>query len=397
MARLTEDVAKNLLRACGIPVPESTVVTSPFGADDAARFQDKPVVVKALVPVGRRGKAGAVQKAAGALEVEKKVNELLGSSVQGHIVERVLVEQAINIAQELYLAFTFGPTGARVLACRTGGVDIEEMYRRHGELVVEHTVDHSIGLRRHHCVELWRNTGVRGPLLVGLADFTVRSWEAFRRLDGFLLEINPLAVDDGGKLLAVGAMLAVDDAALFRHPELDGITAEAGPGWRLPSTRETAVAAADRDLSGGRARYIELDGEIGLFVAGGGAGLMIHDLMVALGGRPANHTDITPGRTPDKLIAAFDAILTHPKVKSLLVCVNVLQMARADVVVEALVRSLSTHHVDPRRFPVVVRVFGPGEDRARALASELAGIRYLPPGATIEEAVKLIVELSARI
>ncbi len=396
MARLTEDVTKNLLRACGIPVPDGTVVTSPFGADDAARFLDKAVMVKALVPAGRRGKIGGVQRAAGASDVKQKVDKILGSSVHGYVVERVLVEQAITIAQELYLAFTFGPTGARVLACRIGGVDIEDTQRRHGELVVEHAVDHTIGLRRHHGVDLWREAGVRGPLLVSLGDFTARLWAAFKRLDGVLLEINPLAVDEGGKLLAVGAMLSVDDAALFRHPELDGMRTDAGPGWRPPTIRETAVATADRDLSGGRTRYIELDGDIGLFVAGGGAGLMVHDLMLALGGRPANHTDITPGRTPDKLIAVFDAILTHPNVKSLLVCVNHLQMARADVVLEALVHSIGGHHVDPRGFPVVVRVFGPGEDRARALAAKIAGIRYLPHGASIEEAVKLIVELSAR-
>jgi succinyl-CoA synthetase beta subunit len=260
-----------------------------------------------------------------------------------------------------------------------------------------HSVDHVTGFRRHQCVDLWRRTGVRGSQLVDLSYFTLRLWETFREVDGFMLEINPLAVDESGHLWAVGAMLDVDDAAIFRHPDFARVPVDAGPGWREPTIRERAVGEADRALVGGRVRYIELEGEIGLFVAGGGAGLMIHDLLIAFGGRPANHTDITPGRSPDKLSAVFDAIFTQPHVKSLLVCVNYLQMVRADVVVEALVRSIADHHVTTERFPIVVRVFGPGEGNARILASQVPGIRYLPHGTDIEEAVRLIVDLTSRV
>jgi succinyl-CoA synthetase beta subunit/citryl-CoA synthetase large subunit len=362
---------------------------------DALQALGQSVIVKALVPTGRRGKVGAVQRAVGVLEAKQKADGILGSRVHGYVVEKVLVERAIKIAQELYLAFTFGPAGVRVLACRIGGVDVEETRLRHPEIVIEHAVDHITGLRRYHSIDLWQKAGASSLPLVKLADFTVRLWEAFRSLDALMLEINPLAVDEHGSLWAVGTMLSVDDAAIFRHPELMSVLGGGGPEWREPTIRERAVAIADRNLTGGRVRYIELDGEIGLFVAGGGAGLMIHDLLVTFGGKPANHTDVTPGRTPDKLGVVFDAILTHPRVTSLLVCVNHLQMARADVIVHALVDSLRKHRIDARRFPIVVRVFGPGEDDARALAAEVPGIRYLPRGASIEEAVRLIIDLPA--
>ncbi len=397
MARLTEDLTKDLLRKHGVRVPRGVVVTSSVGVEDILRTIGPQVVVKALVPAGRRGKAGAVQKAATAPDAQRIIDGMLGTKVHGHVVRQALVEQAIPIAHEFYAAFTFGPDGARVLASSRGGVDIEETHGEDPGAIVGHSVDHGTGLRRYHCVDLWRRAGVRGTPLVGLSDFTLRLWETFRDLDGFMLEVNPLAVDERGDLWAVGAMFDIDDAAMFRHPDLSTVPLDAGPGWREPTIRERAVGEANRASVGGRVRYIELEGEIGLFVAGGGAGLMIHDLLIAFGGRPANHTDITPGRSPDKLSAVFDAIFTQPHVKSLLVCVNYLQMVRADVILEALVHSVASHRIDAERFPIVVRVFGPGEDHARTLASQVPGIRYLPHGTDIEDAIRLIVDLSAHI
>lgn len=395
VARLTEDLAKVWLREAGVPVPAGRSATTLEEVAAVARSIGGPVVVKALIPTGRRGKAGAVLKADDPAAAARMGAKLLGSTILGHSVQRIFVEQAVSISRELYLSFTFTADGVRVLACREGGVEIEEIHRNHPELLVYHSVDHGVGLRPYHCVDLWARAGIRGMLLPKLAHLTQQLWNVFRKLDGTMLELNPIVVDEYGDLWVVGAMLSVDDAARFRHPEFAQIPPDVGGGWREPTERELAVAAANLKWPGGAVRYTELDGDIGLFLAGGGAGLLIHDLVLAYGGRPANHTDISPGRFPEKLQVVFDAILTNPRVRSLLVCVNYLQMVRANVVLEALVRSLVANRLDPRYFPVVVRVFGPGEENARAIAARVSGIRYLPRGTSIEEAVRLIVLLTS--
>jgi succinyl-CoA synthetase beta subunit/citryl-CoA synthetase large subunit len=184
-------------------------------------------------------------------------------------------------------------------------------------------------------------------------------------------------------------MLEVDDCALFRHPEWQapGVT---DAGGKVLSEREQAVLAADRKFAGGAIRYTELEGDIGLFVSGGGAGLLQHDLVVAAGGRPANHSDLSPASI-DKPAALFDAIFANPRVRGVLVGMNYLQLLPCTLVIEALLLSLRRNGIDPRRLPIVLRAFGPKEDEARALAATVPGLRYMPHGATLEEAVREIV------
>ena len=150
------------------------------------------------------------------------------------------------------------------------------------------------------------------------------------------------------------------------------------------------MAAANRKFPGGAIRYTELDGDIALFVSGGGAGLLQHDLVLAAGGRPANHSDLSPVASTDKPAALFDAMFANPNTKGLLVGFNFLQLAPCDLMIEALLLSIRRSGIDPRRFPIVVRLFGPREDEARRLASSMPGIRYVPHGASLAEAVREI-------
>jgi len=150
------------------------------------------------------------------------------------------------------------------------------------------------------------------------------------------------------------------------------------------------VIAADRKFAGGAIRYTELPGDIALFVSGGGAGLLQHDLVLAAGGRPANHSDLSPASV-DKPAALFDAIFRNPAVKGVLVGMNYLQLLPCTLIVEALLVSLKRNDVDPRRLPIVLRLFGPKESEARALAATVPGLRYMPPGASLADAVQAIV------
>jgi succinyl-CoA synthetase beta subunit/citryl-CoA synthetase large subunit len=160
---------------------------------------------------------------------------------------------------------------------------------------------------------------------------------------------------------------------------------------RKPTKGELAVEEANRTLPGGAVRYTELDGEIGLLVGGGGASLLVHDMILARGGRPANHTDSSPGPITEKLKVMLREVLSNPKTRGLLLAYNRLQMARCDVKIEALADALRQSGTDPRRFPIVVRLVGPAEQRARDLAAEFPGIEYLDDDASLDDAVERIV------
>ncbi|MBM3567435.1 MAG: hypothetical protein FJX46_01620 [Alphaproteobacteria bacterium] len=392
--RLTEDHAKAWLRGQGLPVPEGMAASSPAAvAEAAARFGGR-VAVKALIPAGRRGKAGGVALATTPSEAEAAAAALLGRSIAGHAVERVYVERAVAIVREFYLGFAFGSILPRVMACREGGVEIEQVHRDSPAAIATRDIDPARGLRPWEATALWTEAGISGPLLPKLARLTASLGEAFRAGDALMLELNPIALDAAETLTLVGAMVEIDDAALFRHPEWQSL--EAADLLQARNARERAVIAADRKFSGGAIRYTELDGDLALMVAGGGAGLVQHDLVVDLGGRPACHTDLSPAPTVDKPRALIDAMLSNPRVRGLLIGYNFLQMAPCDLVIEALVSVLREKAIDPRRFPIVVRLFGPKEAEARAIAATLPGIQYLPREASLSDAVRAALAAMAQ-
>ncbi len=384
--KLLEDHAKTWLRTRGLPLPEGRATGSAADAAAAAHALGGPVAVKALVAAGRRGKAGAVKLVQDADAAAAAAGAILGMEVAGQRPGRVYVEQAVEIAAELYVSFGFGRFAPQVVVSRRGGVDIEAVAR--GEILAA-DIDPQRGLPPWQAADLWERAGVESRLLPALASLSARLYDAFQAADALMLEINPLALTRDGSLSLVGAMMEVDDSALFRHPEWQQLGAEDAGGSVL-SERERAVIAADRKFAGGAIRYTELEGDIGLFVSGGGAGLLQHDLMIAAGGRPANHSDLSPASI-DKPAALFDAIFTNPRVRGVLVGMNYLQLLPCTLIIEALLLSLRRNRIDPRRLPIVLRAFGPKEDEARAMAASVPGLRYMPHGATLEEAVREIV------
>jgi succinyl-CoA synthetase beta subunit/citryl-CoA synthetase large subunit len=393
--RLLEDAAKEALRSAGVDVPRGAAVADARAAALAAAGlvgTDGRVAVKALVAAGRRGKAGAVAVCSAA-DCEAAASRMLGGRVDGRPIDRLYVEEAVDIAAELYASFAFGALAPRLVVSRFGGVDIEDVARERPEAIVMRDIDPIQGLRTWHAAAAWEAAGLAAAQVPKLAELTVKLYRAFCASDGLMLELNPIAITPEGVPRVVGAMLEVDDNALHRHPDWEESAQEsAGPGGRALTAGERAVAVANRTFPGGATRYTELDGDIGLLVSGGGASLYQHDLILEYGGRPANHTDFSPTPTPDKHVAVLDAILDRPTVRGLLVGCNYLQLARCDLIVEALAIVLRKRGIDPGSFPIVIRLFGPNEAEARAIAGAFPGVRYMPRGTTLAEACRAIVE-----
>jgi succinyl-CoA synthetase beta subunit len=391
MLPLLEDQTKAWLRGRGLPVPLGAAAATPREAEAIARGFAGGCFVKALVAAGRRGKAGAVRQAGDAAAVREAATAILGMAHAGHQVDRVYIEERIDIVHELYLSFSLAAGEIRILLSRKGGVDIEDTFAKTPGAVVSTPIGVLAGLTPWRAIDLWRQTGLHGALLRPLGEITAALFAAFRAADAHTLEINPLAVGENNTLSLVGAMMAVDEYAGFRHPEWSEAAQAAAS--HAATEREQRVRQANAALPGGEAQYVELDGDIGLLVGGGGAGLYIHDLIVAMGGRPANHC-VTPPTSRDtrKLKAVLTAILDHPRLRGLLIGFNFAQMARADIRIEALAEVLRERGLRDSKLPIVVRLFGPGEDKARSVAADFSNITYLPRGASLHDACRLIVE-----
>ncbi len=389
--KLTEDRAKAWLRGRGLPVAPGRPAASAAEAAAAAEALGGRVAVKALVAAGRRGKAGGVRLAEGAAAARAAADAILGTALAGQTVARVYVEAAVEIEAEFYLSFGFGGLAPQVLVSRRGGVDIETVADTEPAAIVTAAVDPLRGLPPWRAARLWDDAGVESRLVPGLAALTARLYDAFRDADAQMLEVNPLALLRDGSLGVVGTMMEIDANARFRQKQWQDVDGDApGPGGRPLNERERAVIEADRRYAGGAIRYTEVPGNIGLFVSGGGAGLLQHDLVLAAGGLPANHSDLSPASV-DKPAALFDAIFANPSVQGVLVGMNYLQLLPCTLIVEALLQSLARNRVDPRRLPIVLRLFGPKEDEARRLAATIPGLRYLPPGSSLGDGVREIV------
>ena len=380
--RLLEHESKARLAGAGVRVPRGAVAGTPEQARSAALDLGGEVFVKALVPVNRRSKSNGVMGPIGPERAERAAHELLASRILGHRCRSVYVEEAVAVARELYLAFSWGPLGPQVTASVSGGVDIEDS----GDALVHLRLDGSASLPRSDAQDLWRRALGDARVPPALVDLTVAPAAVFFD-DALLVELNPLAVLADGTFCAVGGLIEMDPNALFRHPELR---------WRPDglSEREAVVAGADRRLPGASVRYVELDGDTGLLVGGGGAGLYQHDLLVEAGVRPANHSDLGAGVSAEKLDVLIEAVLGHPNLSRLLVSFNILQLAPCDLIIERLLAGLDRLGYGNGRIPVVIRLEGLNADRARQLAAGRSGLRYLPSGASLGDAVDTLVRIS---
>ena len=280
-----EHQAKDILVKHGLPIPMGEVATTPEEAYAAARRLGGPVVIKAQVLVGGRGKAGGVKLARTPEEARDKAQAILGMDIKGITVKKVLVAPAVDIAREIYLGMVIdrGQKAVVMMASAAGGVDIEEVAKATPEKIIRLPIDPSLGLRDYQAREVAFDLGLQGPQVKEFTQIARGLYEAFGETDASLAEVNPLVVTPEGKLLAIDAKMNFDDSALFRQPGLEDLRDEAEES---PDERDARAAGLN---------YIELDGNIGCLVNGAGLAMATMDTVKLYGGEPANFLDIGGG------------------------------------------------------------------------------------------------------
>jgi succinyl-CoA synthetase beta subunit/citryl-CoA synthetase large subunit len=401
MGKVLEQHAKALLAANGIAIPRGEAASTPAAARRIAERLGVPVVVKALVLAGKRGKAGAVRVAASPEDAAHAAGDLLGSEVGGYPVNEVLVEERVNIERELYLSLTIDPNEAttRLLVSATGGIEIEEIVRDNPIALQSLAISPSDGLPEFQARQLWSRAGISGRLLPRLGSLTAQLYRTFRDFDAYLLEINPLAETEDGDLIALGAVLAVDDAALFRQPALDGLVQVASEKvWRPLTSREEEVNALNAaEPYRGSARYLELEGgDIGFLCGGGGASLVLFDSLVRAGGQPANYAEFGGNPTETKVAGLARVVLSKPGMRGLFVAHNITNNTQVDVVARGVVKGLREAGITTDRFPVVAREIGLHDTEGRAIF-EATGIEYFGIESTLSDAARgMVAAMRAR-
>jgi succinyl-CoA synthetase beta subunit len=369
---LVEHAAKSLiLRPAGVPVPAARLCRTP--AEAAAAYGEiGPCVVKAQVPTGKRGKAGGIKRADSSQEAADEAKAILAMTIDGHDVREVLVEQRGTIAREFYAAVLSDFPNCRplVLFSTEGGMDIEEVSARTPDKIRRCSVDVDRGFDNDDAQKLLAGLGL-GAAEPLIRDILPRMYGAYASSDGELLEINPLAVLDDGRAVALDCKFTLDDAAAFRQP---AIAAAAAPEKMTELERRGAAAGL---------KFIQLDGDIGVLANGAGLTMTTMDVIRHLGGRPANFLEIG-GEAYTKAEIALDLVLSTPGVKSLVVnfCGA---FARTDVMAEGVVKAWKT--LTPR-IPVFFSIHGTGEDEAVKLVRGALGIE---PFDLMEDAVKAAV------
>lgn len=396
MGRLLENHSKQLLVESRIPVPRFAVAANEREAVERAQALGGAVVLKALVPVGKRGKAGAIKFAADADGVRAAARQLFGMVVRQYPVERILVEEKLAIEQELFLSITLDKPARQIaiLASSAGGIDIEEISARHPEQLKILRVDPFRGLFDYQAKQLWADAGLAGAPLRQATEVLSKAFQMFTRFDCTILELNPLAITRDARVVAAASLMAVDDSAMFRHPELASfVQLGSDRCWRpMTALEKQVVEVNEADPYRGTARYTEIDGgDIGFMCGGGGASLMMFDALLSYGGKPANYTEFGGNPPERKVYGLAKAIISKPGVKGLIVAGNISNNTQADVVARGVVAAIADARLDLGRFPILVRYAGVNDGPARTIFGD-AGIEYYGEEITLNTAARMMVE-----
>jgi succinyl-CoA synthetase beta subunit len=393
MGKILENYSKEIIRTNGVLTPSNWTVES--GAEAEKVSEGKSVVLKALVPVGKRGKAGAIKFPRSSKEVNTFTEEILKMTVRNFPVEKVLVEEKVDIEQEWYVSITLDKQKQLpvIIATTEGGVEVEDLVKNNPEKVAIVHVDPFRGLELYQSKQIWSSLGLTGKPLVQATSILCKLYNVFVNYDCYILEINPLVLTRDGKVVAAASVMGVDDTALYRHPELEGkVEVGSERSWRpLTKLEREMIKVNDADYRG-TARYTEMDGgEIGFMCGGGGGSLVSYDALVNLGVQPANYTE-TGGNPPvEKVYGLTKGILSKEGVKGLFVAHNITNNTQIDVMAEGITKAIKELEIDPSRFPIVVREAGVNDKEGKRIF-EAHGITYYGEEVTIEEAASKMVE-----
>ena len=378
---LYEYQGKQLFGRFGIPVSEGRLATSPEEARAAAVDLGGPVVVKAQVLTGGRGKAGGVKLADGPADAEQKAREILGLDIRGHVVRKLWIERASEIAKEYYLSITFDRSEKKPLFMLTkeGGVEIEEVAATNPDALARLHVNVLEGYQAYQARRLIYTAAIDDPNeQKQLLAIIGKLFDCFVESDAMLCEINPLIVTPAGEVKALDSKFTVDDSALYRHPD-------------IAEFRDTSAADPLEALAREKnVTYVKLDGSVGILGNGAGLSMSTVDVVVVAGGKPANFCDLGGGGSAEGVVDALEVITRDPQVKSIFF--NIFGgITRCDEVARGILEALKRLEVN---VPIVVRLDGTNAEEGRQILADAAppNLHVAP---TMLEAAQKAVELAA--
>src|SRR5471032_658587 len=378
---LLEYQGKELFKRFGIPVSEGRLATTPAQARSAAEEIGGQVVVKAQVLTGGRGKAGGVKLADGPEDAEQKAKDIIGLDINGHIVEKLWIESASDIAKEYYLSVTFDRGEKKPLFMFTtrGGVEIEQVAEESPDALIRLHVDALEGFQPWVARRLIYGAGLEDPSeQKQIADIIGKLYRCFVECDAMLAEINPLIVTPDGVVKALDSKFTADDSALYRHPEIAEFRDTSAADPYEAFAREKGVT------------YVKLDGSVGILGNGAGLSMSTVDVVVVAGGRPANFCDLGGGGSAEGVVDALEVITRDPQVKSIFF--NIFGgITRCDEVARGILEALDRMQIT---VPIVVRLDGTNSVEGRQILADAAppNLHVAP---TMLEAARLAVELAA--
>jgi succinyl-CoA synthetase beta subunit len=378
---LLEYQGKELFKRFGIPVSDGRLAVTPAEARSAAEELGGPVVVKAQVLTGGRGKAGGVKLADDPQDAEQKAKDIIGLDINGHVVEKLWIESASDIAKEYYLSVTFDRGEKKPLFMFTtqGGVEIEQVAEENPDALMRLHVDALEGFQPWVARRLIYGAGVEDPSeQKQIADIIGKLYRCFVECDAMLAEINPLIVTPDGEVKALDSKFTVDDSALYRHPDIAEFREVSAADPLEAFAREKGVT------------YVKLDGFVGILGNGAGLSMSTVDVVVVAGGKPANFCDLGGGGNAQGVIDALEVITRDPQVRSILF--NIFGgITRGDEVARGILEALDQMKIS---LPIVVRLDGTNAVEGRKILADAAPANlHVEP--TMLEAAKKAVELAA--
>jgi len=362
--KIHEYQAKEIFRRFGVPTPRGEMVTTPDAAKATAeRLGTKIVVVKAQIHAGGRGKAGGVKLAKSPEEAAELAKKMLGMKLVtpqtgpgGRIVQRLLIEEGLDIKRELYLSILVDRAVAApvIMASTAGGMEIEEVAHKNTELILREAIPPATGLQPYHTRKLAFGLGLSGDTAGAAGPFLQSLYRAFLETDASLAEINPLIVTGDGKLVALDAKMSFDDNALYRHKDILELR-------DLNEEDPLEVEASTYKLN-----YIKLDGNVGCMVNGAGLAMSTMDIIKLAGGSPANFLDVGGGASAEQVKNAFKILVKDPSVKG--VFINIFGgILRCDVLASGVVAASKDLNL---KIPVVVRMEGTNVEKGQEILRE---------------------------
>jgi succinyl-CoA synthetase beta subunit len=380
---LMEYQGKQIFASSGVPVPEGKVASGAKRVRQIAEAFGAPVVIKAQVKVGGRGKAGGVKLAKTPEEAAQHAESIIGMDIKGHKVRKVLVERAGDIAAEYYASFMLD-RGAKAylgMCSAKGGMDIEAVAANEPDYLAKVHIDPLIGIRAYHVTQLVVGGKIPREHQIAVGGMLTHLFRVFVESDASLVEVNPLVITGAGDAVALDAKVSLDESALFRHPEWERLIDHAD----LPKQERMAKES-------GIGTFVKLDGNVG--VIGNGAGLTMStlDVVASYGGKPANFLDIGGGANAEVMARGIEIILSDRKVKSLLV--NIFGgITRCDEVARGILAAVE--QLGGAKVPIVVRLDGTNAEEARAILKQ-ASVSKVEAAQTMNEAAERAVRLTKR-